>query len=187
MFWGGSRAPAVAARSRSCSSRGSTAEPERGPVENGTGRLRTRGQWSAVRRAKAPERVSSILDGTGALRRRTPQSGFAFLRASRSSAWTTRAGHRNRTESIRQHSRRVEPVRNNASVAHPNEDLLGHEEAELVINVGRSLLSYLDKPTARFLCRQQRRSVFRLIVPKAVPYLCTLEEVQWPRKLKAPR
>jgi hypothetical protein len=38
----------------------------------------------------------------------------------------------------------LNPVRNNASVAHPNEDLLGHEEAELVINVGRSLLSYLD-------------------------------------------
>ena len=38
----------------------------------------------------------------------------------------------------------LNPVRNNASVAHPNEDLLGREEAELVINVGRSLLSYLD-------------------------------------------
>ena len=31
---GRSKAPADAARSRSCSSRGSTAEPERGPVEN---------------------------------------------------------------------------------------------------------------------------------------------------------
>ncbi len=38
----------------------------------------------------------------------------------------------------------LNPVRNNASVAHPNQDLLGKEEAQLVINVGRSLLSYLD-------------------------------------------
>jgi Abortive infection C-terminus len=38
----------------------------------------------------------------------------------------------------------LNPVRNNASVAHPNDDLLGREEAQLVINVSRSLLSYLD-------------------------------------------
>jgi hypothetical protein len=38
----------------------------------------------------------------------------------------------------------LNPVRNNASVAHPNQDLLGRDEAQLVINVGRSLLSYLD-------------------------------------------
>jgi hypothetical protein len=38
----------------------------------------------------------------------------------------------------------LNPVRNRASVAHPNEELLGREEAQLVINVGRSLLSYLD-------------------------------------------
>lgn len=36
------------------------------------------------------------------------------------------------------------PVRNQASLAHPNEDLLGEKEALLVISVGRSLLSYLD-------------------------------------------
>ncbi len=36
------------------------------------------------------------------------------------------------------------PLRNRASVAHPNEELLGDEEARLVINVGRSLLTYLD-------------------------------------------
>jgi len=36
------------------------------------------------------------------------------------------------------------PVRNNASVAHPNKDLLGREEARLVVNVGRTLLTYLD-------------------------------------------
>lgn len=36
------------------------------------------------------------------------------------------------------------PVRNRASVAHPNTDLLGQEEARLVINVGRTLLNYLD-------------------------------------------
>jgi len=36
------------------------------------------------------------------------------------------------------------PVRNRASVAHPNAELLGEPEARLVINVGRSILDYLD-------------------------------------------
>lgn len=36
------------------------------------------------------------------------------------------------------------PVRNQASVAHPNQELLGESEAHLVINVGRTLLHYLD-------------------------------------------
>lgn len=36
------------------------------------------------------------------------------------------------------------PVRNQASVAHPNQRLLDEPEARLVINVGRSLLHYLD-------------------------------------------
>ena len=38
----------------------------------------------------------------------------------------------------------LNPVRNNASVAHPNNELLGRNEAQLVINIGRSLLTYLD-------------------------------------------
>jgi hypothetical protein len=38
----------------------------------------------------------------------------------------------------------LNPVRNNASVAHPNAYLLEPIEAQLVINVGRSLLTYLD-------------------------------------------
>ena len=38
----------------------------------------------------------------------------------------------------------LNPVRNNASVAHPNDELLGRQEAELVVNIGRSLLSYID-------------------------------------------
>ncbi len=38
----------------------------------------------------------------------------------------------------------MNPVRNQASMAHPNHELLGYEEALLVINVGRTLLSYLD-------------------------------------------
>ena len=37
------------------------------------------------------------------------------------------------------------PVRNQASVAHPNAGLLGEAEAKLVINVGRTLLHYLDE------------------------------------------
>lgn len=38
----------------------------------------------------------------------------------------------------------LSPLRNRASVAHPNEELLGRDEAQLAINVGRSLLAYLD-------------------------------------------
>ena len=38
----------------------------------------------------------------------------------------------------------LNPMRNNASVAHPNEQLLGRDEAQLVINVGRSVLAYVD-------------------------------------------
>lgn len=41
------------------------------------------------------------------------------------------------------------PLRNRASVAHPNEELLGDEEARLVVNVGRSLVTYLDAKAAR--------------------------------------
>jgi hypothetical protein len=36
------------------------------------------------------------------------------------------------------------PVRNNASLAHPNKDLLGRDEAQLIVNAGRTLLAYLD-------------------------------------------
>ena len=35
-------------------------------------------------------------------------------------------------------------LRNRASLADPNEDLLDHEEALLVINLARSLLRFLD-------------------------------------------
>lgn len=38
----------------------------------------------------------------------------------------------------------LNPIRNNASVAHPNPDLLGKDEAMLVINAARTLLHYLD-------------------------------------------
>jgi abortive infection Abi-like protein len=38
----------------------------------------------------------------------------------------------------------MNPVRNRASMAHPNDELLGYEEALLIINVGRTLVSYLD-------------------------------------------
>jgi hypothetical protein len=38
----------------------------------------------------------------------------------------------------------LNPIRNTASVAHPNPELLGRNEAQLVINIGRSLLTYLD-------------------------------------------
>jgi len=38
----------------------------------------------------------------------------------------------------------LNPVRNMASVAHPNEELLEKDEALLIINVSRTLLHYLD-------------------------------------------
>lgn len=38
----------------------------------------------------------------------------------------------------------LNPVRNRASVAHPNELLLPEPEATLVINIARTLLSYLS-------------------------------------------
>lgn len=38
----------------------------------------------------------------------------------------------------------LDPVRNRASVAHPNKQLLDEPEAMLVINVGRTILSYMD-------------------------------------------
>lgn len=36
------------------------------------------------------------------------------------------------------------PVRNKASLAHPNKNLLGRVEAQLVVNAGRTLLAYID-------------------------------------------
>ena len=38
----------------------------------------------------------------------------------------------------------LNPIRNNASVAHPNKNLLERDEALLVINAARTLLHYLD-------------------------------------------
>jgi hypothetical protein len=38
----------------------------------------------------------------------------------------------------------LQPIRNNASVAHPNEALLDAPEAMLVVNTARTLLHYLD-------------------------------------------
>ena len=35
-------------------------------------------------------------------------------------------------------------MRNIASLAHPNKDLLGRNEAQLIVNAGRTLLAYLD-------------------------------------------
>ena len=37
------------------------------------------------------------------------------------------------------------PIRNSARVAHPNSELLGRPEAELVVNVTRTILHYLDR------------------------------------------
>ena len=67
MFWDGSKASAVAARSRSCSSRGSTAKPSAGQSRTEHG-LRARWLRSAVTRTKASDRVSSVLHGTDGAR-----------------------------------------------------------------------------------------------------------------------
>jgi hypothetical protein len=38
----------------------------------------------------------------------------------------------------------LNPIRNTASIAHPNTDLLEKDEAMLVINAARTMLHYLD-------------------------------------------
>lgn len=50
----------------------------------------------------------------------------------------------------------LDPVRNRASVAHPNEQLLAEPEAMLVINVGRTLLNYLDAKLGTPAARQDQ-------------------------------
>ena len=44
----------------------------------------------------------------------------------------------------------LNPVRNNASVAHPNDQLVGEPEAHLVINIVRTLLNYLEDKHRRW-------------------------------------
>jgi hypothetical protein len=39
----------------------------------------------------------------------------------------------------------LNPLRNQASVAHPNESLLGEAEARLVLNGAKTILAYLDE------------------------------------------
>ena len=43
----------------------------------------------------------------------------------------------------------LNPVRNNASVAHPNDQLVGEPEAHLVINIVQTLLNYLEHKRRR--------------------------------------
>jgi hypothetical protein len=38
----------------------------------------------------------------------------------------------------------LNPVRNNASMAHPNSELMGEAEAVLIVNTVRTLLTYFD-------------------------------------------
>lgn len=38
----------------------------------------------------------------------------------------------------------LNPIRNNASVAHPNTELLDNAEAPLVVNAARTVFAYLD-------------------------------------------
>lgn len=46
----------------------------------------------------------------------------------------------------------LNPIRNNASMAHPNEFLLGGAEAMLVINAARTVLHYLDLKLTALAC-----------------------------------
>ena len=59
------------------------------------------------------------------------------------------SSHRSEIEKILNSSSAIldalNPLRNNASVAHPNQNLLGKEEAMLVINIARSLLHYFNE------------------------------------------
>ncbi len=43
----------------------------------------------------------------------------------------------------------LNPLRNNASVAHPNEELLDEPEAMLAVNAARTILHYLDAKLAK--------------------------------------
>lgn len=43
----------------------------------------------------------------------------------------------------------LRPIRNQASLAHPNEDLLNVEEASLAIDASRTLLNYLDRKLSK--------------------------------------
>jgi hypothetical protein len=54
----------------------------------------------------------------------------------------------------------LNPVRNNASVAHPNDALIGEPEARLVINTVRSLLSYFE-------AKRRQQSTAALLGPPA--------------------
>ena len=44
----------------------------------------------------------------------------------------------------------LNPLRNKLSVAHPNEQLLGDDEAMLVVNITRTLLHYFDAKFASY-------------------------------------
>jgi len=50
----------------------------------------------------------------------------------------------------------LNPVRNKASVAHPNEQLIGEPEARLVINTVRTLLSYFESKRRQTVVRRPR-------------------------------
>ena len=47
-------------------------------------------------------------------------------------------------QSLGQSLNAINHIRNNASMAHPNDSLLEEPEAQLVINAGRTILAYLD-------------------------------------------
>jgi hypothetical protein len=40
---------------------------------------------------------------------------------------------------------KINTLRNNASVAHPNEQLLGEAEARLAINAGKTVFAYVEE------------------------------------------
>lgn len=53
----------------------------------------------------------------------------------------------------------LNPLRNNASVAHPNETLLDEPEAMLAINAARTILRYLDAKLAKYKSVQAQKKI----------------------------
>lgn len=73
---------------------------------------------------------------------------FKELRSAHPQLATPSNGHAHTAQRIWQAFGQVfdalSPIRNNASMAHPNDSLLEPAEAQLVINAGRTVLAYLD-------------------------------------------
>ena len=65
----------------------------------------------------------------------------------------------------------LNPLRNSASVAHPNESLLDEPEAMLAINSARTILHYLDGKLARYINAQpQKQAETSVLTDDDIPF-----------------